>query len=67
MKKDELMQLVGKRVKITFTPGCGGGETTGILGFNKEFSEKYDYGKPNYFTINNIDFLVSHVKKVEVL
>lgn len=67
MKKDELMKLVGKKVKVTFIPGCGGGESTGILGFTKEFSEKYDYRHPNYFTINNIDFKVSHVRKVEVL
>jgi hypothetical protein len=26
MKKDELMQLVGKKVKITFIENCGGGE-----------------------------------------
>lgn len=61
------MKLVGKMVKITFTEDCGGGESQGILGFNKEFSEKYDYGKPNYFTINHINFKVSHVRKVEVL
>lgn len=67
MKKDELMQLVGKRVTITFREDCGGGSSTGVLGFTKEFSEKYDYRHPNYFTINHIDFKVSHVKKVEVL
>lgn len=67
MKKDELMQLVGKRVRVIFTEDCGGGESTGILGFTKEFSEKYDYRHPNYFTINNIDFKVSHVRKVDVL
>ena len=61
------MHLVGKRVKITFREDCGGGESTGILGYNKEFSERYDYGKPNYFTINYINFKVSHVRKVEVL
>lgn len=67
MKKDELMQLVGKRVRVTFILGCGGVEITGILGYTKEFSEKYDYRYPNYFTINEYDFKVSHVKKVEVL
>lgn len=61
------MQLVGKRVKVVFKESCGGGESTGILGYTKEFSEKYDYSKPNYFTINHINFKVSHVKKVEVL
>lgn len=67
MKKDELMKLVGKKVKITFITNCYAEESTGVLGFTKEFSEKFDYRNPNYFTINNIDFKVSHVKKVEVL
>lgn len=67
MKKSELMQLVGKRVKVTFREDCGGGESTGILGYTKELSEKYNYSKPNYFTINYINFKVSHVKEVTVL
>lgn len=67
MKKDDLMQLVGKRVKIIFTKGCGGGESTGILGYTKEFSSQYGFRNPNRFTINHIDFKVSHVKKVVVL
>lgn len=65
MKKDELMQLVGKRVKVTLK--FSNKELIGILGYTKEFSEKYDYRRPKYFTIHNWDFLVSHVKKVEVL
>lgn len=67
MKKDELMQLVGKKVKVTFIQDIGGREVTGILGYTKEFSEKYDYRRPNCFTINHYDFKVSYVKKVEVL
>lgn len=67
MKKSELMQLIGKKVKVTFVKECGGGESTGVLGYTKEFSEKYNYSKPNYFTINYINFKVNHVKKVEVL
>ena len=67
MKKSELMKLVGKRVRVTFKDDCGGGKSTGILGYTKEFSEKYNYSKPNYFTINYINFKVSHVKKVVVL
>ena len=55
MKKSELMQLVGKRVTVTFIKDVGGGESTGVLGYTKEFSEKYDYSKPNYFTINHIN------------
>lgn len=29
-----------------------------------EFSEKYDFRKPNYFYIGNVSFKVSHVRKV---
>lgn len=62
MTKSELMQLVGKKVKVTFK--SSNKEVIGILGYSKEFSEKYNYRKPKYFTIRNWDFLVSHVKKV---
>jgi hypothetical protein len=71
MKKDELMKLVGKRVKVTFILGCGGVEITGILGYTKEFSASYGWRRPHYFTLDtnerDYDFLVSHVKKVEVI
>lgn len=67
MKKDELMQLVGKRVKVIFTEDCGGGEIIGVLGYTKEFSAAYGWRKPNYFTVEHINFKVSHVEKVEVL
>ena len=62
MIKKDLMNLVGKKVKVTFK--ASGKEIVGVLGYNKEFSEKYNYRKPKYFTIQNYDFLVSHVKKV---
>lgn len=65
MKKADLMELVGKRVKVTLK--FSNKELIGILGYTKEFSEKYDYRRPKYFTIRNWDFLVSHVKKLEVL
>lgn len=65
MKKADLMKLVGKKVKVTWK--SNGKEIVGQLGYTKEFSEKYDYRKPKYFTIRNWDFLVSHVKKVEVI
>lgn len=64
MKKDELMKLVGKKVKINYVNDR---EDTGILRFTKEFSEKYEYSLPNYFLLNNTNFKASHVKKLEVL
>ncbi len=71
MTKSELMQLVGKRVKVTFIKDCGGGEITGILGYAKKFSAAYGWRKPKHFTIDDFacgyDFLAIHVEKVEVL
>lgn len=64
MTKADLMKLVGKKVQIYFK----GGERSiyGTLGFVDEFSEKYDYRKPDYFYINHTLFKVSHVRKVEI-
>lgn len=62
MTKAELMSYVGKKVHIYFK-----GEEKGIygtLGYVDEFSEKYDYRKPNYFYISNTAFKVSHVRKL---
>lgn len=61
MTKADLMKLVGKRVFVYFKDGE---RVYGTLGYVDEFSEKYDYRKPNYFYINNISFKVSHVRKV---
>lgn len=62
------MQLVGKRVKVTFKDGD---EIQGVLGYTKRFSAFYGWRKPKHFTIDaygcGYDFLVSHVKKVVVL
>jgi len=59
----ELKQLVGKNVIITFKDDK---VQKGVLGFTEDFSEKYMWRKPNYFTINDYDFKVSHIKKCEV-
>ena len=64
MKKAELKEYIGKTVRINFKDGS---EESGILGFTKEFSSQYRWRRPGYFTINNWDFSVSHVKKCEVV
>lgn len=62
MTKAELMNLVGKKVAVTFKDGD---TICGILGYAEKFSAKHHYIKPNYFYIENISFKVSYVKKVE--
>lgn len=66
MTKSELMELVGKKVRIICKDGD---EDVGILKYVDEFSEKHGWRKPNYFYINgcNFCFKVRHIKKVEVL
>ena len=63
MKYAELMKLVGKNVRVLFYDGEW---VWGKLGYADEFSAKHDFRKPKYFYINNISFLVSHVKKLVV-
>lgn len=64
MTKADLMKLVGKWVLVCFKDGDRG--SCGTLGYADEFSEKYDYRKPNYFYINNTSFKASQVKKLVV-
>lgn len=62
MTKTELKEYIGKNVEITFIDGD---VRKGILGFNDTpFDNKYGYRKVGYFTIGNLDFKVSHIKKV---
>ena len=63
MTKVELMSYVGKKVYVYFKGGEKG--IYGTLGYVDEFSEKYDYRKPNYFYIGNTSFKVSHIRKLE--
>lgn len=60
MTRNELNKLLGKYVIVIFKDGE---EKKGVLGFTREFSEEYHYRKPNYYTIGDIDFKVSHIKK----
>lgn len=62
MTKADLMQLVGKKVRIYFKNKEK--SIYGTLGYVDEFSEKYDFRKPNYFYIGNTSFKVSHIRKL---
>lgn len=62
MTKAELMLYVGKKVYIYFKDSESG--IYGTLGYVDEFSEKYNYRKPNYFYIGNTSFKVSHIRKL---
>ena len=63
MKKAELMEMVGRPTKVTFKDGE---IRYGVLEYVTEFSAKYGYKKVGYFSISDISFLVSHIKKCEV-
>lgn len=62
MTKADLMKLVGKKVIVYFKHEEKG--IYGTLGYVDEFSEKYDYRKPNYFYIGHVSFKPSLVRKV---
>jgi len=61
MKKEELMNLVGKNVHVYFKDG---GSMFGTLHYADEFSEKHSFRKVDYFYIGHTSFKVSHVRKV---
>lgn len=64
MTKAELFNLVGKKVKVYFKESEK--VIYGTLGYVDEFSEKYEFRKPDYFFIGNTIFKVSHIRKVEL-
>lgn len=53
MRKDELMEYVGKKVTVVLFDNTA---LTGTLGYADEFSAKHDYRKPNCFYIGYIVF-----------
>lgn len=63
MKRTELMELVGKNVRVLFYDGQW---VWGKLCYADEFSAKHDYRKAKYFYVGNMSFLVSHVKKIVI-
>lgn len=64
MTRTELMNLVGKKVKVYFKDVEKG--IYGTLGYVDEFSEKYEFRKPGYFFIGSTVFKLSHIRKVEL-
>ncbi len=60
MTKAKLMSMVGETVIISFHDGH---VEIGKLGYTSKFCEEQGWRKPNYFTINDWDFKVSHIKK----
>ncbi len=64
MTRAELLNLVGKKVKVYFKDSEK--VSYGTLGYVKEFSEKYQFRKPGYFFIGNTNFKVSYIRKVEL-
>lgn len=67
MKKEELMELVGKTVEVKFKREYWARKVKGVLGYTKELSQKYDYRKPGYFTVGDYNFKVSHITSCKVL
>ena len=63
MTRAELLNLVGKKVKVYFKDER---VSYGTLRYVDEFSEKYEFSKPGYFLIGNRIFKVSHIRKVEL-
>ena len=61
----KLDSLIGKYVTILFKDNT---IIDGILGFTEEFSAKYQYSKPYYYTCENpfkkVCFRKSHIKKI---
>lgn len=64
MTVKELHGFVGETVEVIFLDGE---VRKGVLGFTPEFCSEYGYRKPNYFTIGDIDFKVSHIKAVKLV
>ena len=60
MTKSKLMSMVGTDVTVTFKDNT---VLSGRLGYTTEFSARHKYRKVGYFTLENLDFKVSHIKK----
>lgn len=60
----KLDSLIGKAVEVVLFDNK---VIKGVLGYTEDFSEKYDYRKPSYYTCGDYDFRKSHVKKIRGL
>lgn len=60
----KLDSLIGKAVEIVLFNNT---VIIGVLGYTAEFSAKYDYRKPNYYTCGRWDLRKSHIKKIRGL
>lgn len=59
-----LDSLIGKAVEIVLVDSIS---IKGVLGYTPEFSEKYKYRRPNFYTCGDVDFRKSHVKYIREL
>lgn len=62
MKKSELMDMLGRKVKVILFDGS---TLEGILEYDESFDEHFR--KPGYFYIGSTGFKVSHIRKYEVI
>lgn len=62
MKKSELMDMLGRKVKVILFDGS---TLEGILEYDESFDEHFR--KPGYFYIGSMGFKVSHIRKYEVI
>ena len=60
----KLDSLIGKTVEVVLFDNT---VIKGVLGYTAEFSEKYKYRKPSYYTCGDYGFRKSHVKKIRGL
>lgn len=58
----KLDRLIGKTVEVVLFDNK---IIKGVLGYTADFSEKYDYRKPNYYTCGDYSFRKSHIKKIK--
>ena len=60
MKREQLDWLIGKYVIVELVDGH---TIRGLLEYTPEFSAKYGWKKPGYYSIRNYAFKASHVRK----